>query len=327
MHSVARRALLVALQYDNSVQCPWLKPLTQSYRDVESIKDLLLGQYHYKERDVVVMKDDDVIPHLQPTRANVIQQIDTLLRGASNGDRFFFYYTGHGGQMRARRGTERDGLDEFIIPSDHKGYPCDFDPTSGTPPSSPRILDPSKIPKSNTEVWGKINAIITDNVLHEHLVDALPKGCILNAIFDACHVGTILDLEYNYVHQFSWEAEEEDLQPPPRKITKTWKEELEGHRRHPAQPTTKHSGRPISSPSRRLSRANALSIQIPTGSRRILELDSELVLSPVEEKTTEVYTEISRACDSRPGSTDKERGEVVILSIIKSRSRTGLDNA
>lgn len=51
-----------------------------------------------------------------------------------------------------------------IIPSDHKGYPCDFDPTSGTPPSSPRILDPSKIPKSNTEVWGKINAIITDNV-------------------------------------------------------------------------------------------------------------------------------------------------------------------
>lgn len=44
MHSVARRALLVALQYDNSVQCPWLKPLTQSYRDVESIKDLLLGE-------------------------------------------------------------------------------------------------------------------------------------------------------------------------------------------------------------------------------------------------------------------------------------------
>ncbi|KAA1475066.1 hypothetical protein DENSPDRAFT_883275 [Dentipellis sp. KUC8613] len=53
--------------------------------------------------------------------------------------------------------------------------------------------DPTLI---GTELWPT-----RDNILvHQHLVDPLPRGCRLTAILDACHSGTLLDLDHYHCH-------------------------------------------------------------------------------------------------------------------------------
>lgn len=74
--------------------------------------------------------------------------------------------SGHGGQQRATEGDEEDGYDETIYPLDHK--------TAG---------------------------IIVDNDMNRILVQPLPRGCRLTAIFDCCHSGSALDLPYMYSTQ------------------------------------------------------------------------------------------------------------------------------
>jgi hypothetical protein len=40
--------------------------------------------------------------------------------------------------------------------------------------------------------------VITDDELKKVLCATLPAGCILYAIFDCCHSGTIVDLHFAY---------------------------------------------------------------------------------------------------------------------------------
>ncbi|KAJ3490855.1 hypothetical protein NLI96_g1116 [Meripilus lineatus] len=231
------------------------------------------GFFKYREENIVVMKDDGIISGLQPTKANIIEQINILTNKASGADHLAFYYTGHGGQLCARRKTEGDGLDEFIVPSDHQGYPY----IEGT--ASP--LDPTKVLKSDTKMWNKINGVITDNVLHRLLVDALPSGCTLNAIFDSCHSGTILDLGYNYLYQFPWEIQPGKIQGDQQDLPVGWLQVLEGKRRFRPSPTSLLGGSNIPPPSAIAARANRPLIQIPPShSPWTPDPDSRAVLSP-----------------------------------------------
>jgi len=69
-----------------------------------------------------------------------------------------FYFAGHSDQIACKHKTEDDLTDEVILCSDFKK--------------------------------------IKDNKLHKILVNKLPNGASLTAIFDACHSGTLLDLEH-----------------------------------------------------------------------------------------------------------------------------------
>jgi hypothetical protein len=73
---------------------------------------------------------------------------------------------GHGGQTEDLDGDEDDGYDEVI-------YPVDFRQTGH----------------------------ITDDEMHRIMVQPLPAGVRLTAIFDSCHSGTALDLPYIYSTQ------------------------------------------------------------------------------------------------------------------------------
>lgn len=103
-----------------------------------------------------------------------------LVAGAQANDSLFFQYSGHGGQQKGQascscfvlkshnqhadtNGDEDDGYDEVI-------YPLDF----------------------------KSAGSIVDDDLHTILVNSLPAGCRLTAIFDSCHSGSALDLPYIY---------------------------------------------------------------------------------------------------------------------------------
>ncbi|KAI0246649.1 caspase domain-containing protein [Lactifluus subvellereus] len=100
-----------------------------------------------------------------PSEANILRAIANLVDGASAGDAFIFYYAGHSGQQPAEKDTrEIDGLDEYILTWDGK--------------------------------------IILDDTLRACLVDKLPKGTRLTAILDACHSGTLLDLDHYSCHWF-----------------------------------------------------------------------------------------------------------------------------
>ncbi|TFY64038.1 hypothetical protein EVG20_g6074, partial [Dentipellis fragilis] len=116
--------------------------------------------------DIVTMTDADtalIKTELWPTRDNILKAIQTFVHDAQPDDVFVFHYTGHSRQEKAKVDlNEEDGLDEFIVGCDHKA--------------------------------------LRDDLVHQHLVDPLPRGCRLTAILDACHSGTMLDLDHYRCH-------------------------------------------------------------------------------------------------------------------------------
>ncbi|THH05450.1 hypothetical protein EW146_g9899 [Bondarzewia mesenterica] len=143
-----------------------LGTLHGTHKDVDAFRDLLTGVYGYQEDEVVVMKDERRArrPNLVPTQDNIRRELHKLVRAAEPGDHFVLLFAGHSIQQDAVEDTqEEDGKDEVIITSDEKK--------------------------------------IVDNELKEILVDNLPPGCNLIAIFDTCHSGTLLDLPHHSCNQ------------------------------------------------------------------------------------------------------------------------------
>ncbi|KZT07071.1 peptidase C14 [Laetiporus sulphureus 93-53] len=165
--SPRKKALLIGINYEGNTQ------LYGPQQDAKSFADLLIQHFGYDAKNVVIMLDrQDEDKQMVPTEANVLRELNNLVQDARPGDHFVFYYAGHGGQIPCTHllkdekdsitsscYSEVDGQDEVIIAAD--------------------------------------GLSILDNVLREVLVDRLPPGASLNAIFDACHSGTLLDLDHS----------------------------------------------------------------------------------------------------------------------------------
>ncbi|CAO3589967.1 unnamed protein product [Absidia cylindrospora] len=157
-----KRALLIGINYFKSKN-----ELRGCINDVQNVKTFLTSLYNFRPEDMVVLTDDQKESRFIPTRQNIISGMQWLVANARPNDSFFFHYSGHGGSVKDTDGDEDDGYDETIYPVDHDRYPG----TSG------QIVD------------DEMNAI---------MVQRLPRGCRLTAIFDSCHSGTALDLPYVY---------------------------------------------------------------------------------------------------------------------------------
>ncbi|KXN84709.1 Metacaspase-1 [Leucoagaricus sp. SymC.cos] len=131
--------------------------------DARNIQRFLCSRFGYKTEDIVMLTDDAQNPRMKPTKDNIIQAMQWLVKGAAPNDSLFFHYSGHGGQTKDVDGDEADGYDEVI-------YPLDF----------------------------QQKGHIVDDLMHEIMVKPLPTGCRLTAIFDSCHSGSALDLPYIY---------------------------------------------------------------------------------------------------------------------------------
>ncbi|KAJ6611994.1 peptidase C14, caspase domain-containing protein [Mycena sp. CBHHK59/15] len=117
-------------------------------------------------------------PSLQPTYANIMRELSRFLAGQKPGDKFFFGYAGHSSQKKNLDGTEKDGLDEFIIPSDASDFKN-----------------------------GDYSRVILDDVLKEKLVVPLLAGSQLVAVLDTCHSATLFDLEHDKCNRVgSWHS-------------------------------------------------------------------------------------------------------------------------
>ncbi|BEJ05546.1 hypothetical protein CcaverHIS641_0300680 [Cutaneotrichosporon cavernicola] len=153
-----RKALLIGINYFGQQG-----QLRGCINDVQNVQQFLMSRYGYRSEDMVILTDDAKNPRQIPTRQNIIQAMQWLVRDARPNDALFFHYSGHGGQVKDTSGDEDDGYDECI-------YPVDF----------------------------KRAGHIVDDDMHALMVRPLPAGARLTAIFDSCHSATALDLPYVY---------------------------------------------------------------------------------------------------------------------------------
>ncbi|KAH9848760.1 caspase domain-containing protein [Lenzites betulinus] len=166
-----KRALIIGINYLHAAPGSQVEKLQGAHKDARTWRQLLLDTYGYRDEDITMMLDElAVCPSTNklPTRDNIIFEIDRLVKGLQSGDRVVFFYSGHSLQLASTSVNEDDGFDEALVPMD-----------SGTDPESEQ---PSNL--------------IIDNDLRIRLVDPLPEGAYLTAVFDSCHSGTMLDLDH-----------------------------------------------------------------------------------------------------------------------------------
>jgi hypothetical protein len=85
-----------------------------SVTDANAMRELLAGVYGFDRRDIVTLLNG------QATRAAIVQALQTLADGAAKDDVLFFYFAGHGSQVRNSASDEPDKLDETIVPADSR---------------------------------------------------------------------------------------------------------------------------------------------------------------------------------------------------------------
>ncbi|KAF8917434.1 caspase domain-containing protein [Mucidula mucida] len=153
-----KKALCIGINYKGQ-----RGELAGCINDARNIQNFLCRHFGYKMEDIVMLTDDARNPRQLPTRDNILQAMQWLVKGAHPNDSLFFHYSGHGGQTKDLDGDEADGYDEVIYPLDHEraGH-------------------------------------IVDDIIHDIMVKPLPAGCRLTAIFDSCHSGSAMDLPYIY---------------------------------------------------------------------------------------------------------------------------------
>lgn len=152
-----KRALLIGINYTGTSD-----ELRGCINDINNINNVLTKNCDYKSENIKMLTDDPKNPN-KPTKKNMEDNIRWLVNGCKAGDVLFFYYSGHGSQLRDRSGDEKiGGLDEVLVPLDYKQ-----------------------------------NSVIVDDWLYTNMVTCLPQGVTLWAFTDCCHSGTMLDLNYN----------------------------------------------------------------------------------------------------------------------------------
>lgn len=155
-----KRALCIGVNYKGDSS-----ELKGCINDTLNIRDILIKKYNYKSENIKMMNDGDGTPaNMRPTRVNILRELFNLVQGSTsnNNDTLFFQYSGHGSNVKDKTGDEQDLKDEVIVPLDYK--------TGG---------------------------IITDDELFNLLVRPLKSNQKLTCLIDACHSGTMLDLQYN----------------------------------------------------------------------------------------------------------------------------------
>ncbi|RMZ92078.1 hypothetical protein DV736_g665, partial [Chaetothyriales sp. CBS 134916] len=130
--------------------------------DVNNMVAWLISRgYSTHPRDMVIMTQSRGPGPYYPIGANIIAAMDWLVSEPECV--LFLHYSGHGGQIADPSGQRRSGMESTIVPVDF-------------------------------EVHGQI----TSDILHRHLVSALPQNCTLFVIFDCCHSGSTLELPWVY---------------------------------------------------------------------------------------------------------------------------------
>ncbi|KAK4757538.1 hypothetical protein SAY87_018839 [Trapa incisa] len=138
--------------------------LKGTINDVKNMKQLLIVSFGFLEQNIHVLTEEESDERKIPTKKNIQDALQWLVRGIRSGDSLVFYFSGHGLRLPEHsQGDELDGFDETICPVDF------------------------------TKV-----GMISDDEINSKIVRPLVKGVTLHALIDSCHSGTVLDLPNVY---------------------------------------------------------------------------------------------------------------------------------
>jgi hypothetical protein len=157
---VRRRALLIGINDYTASKLNAERSATAAGRDVsnldgtindvELMRDLLESVYGFERGNIVALKNE------QATRRGILDALAELAAEARKNDTIFFYYSGHGSQVRNSSSREQDKLDESLVPADARH-------------GAPDVRD--------KELRRAFNAMLT-------------RGARLTVVIDACHSGS-----------------------------------------------------------------------------------------------------------------------------------------
>lgn len=124
--------------------------LAGTVNDTAAMSELLVLLHHFDVREIVTLNDQSA------TRSAILAAAKTLAMTAAKDDIIFFFYAGHGSQVKNSQSDEPDKLDESIIPADSRRGADDI---------------------RDKELRRIFNAI-------------LDRGAHLTVMIDACHSGS-----------------------------------------------------------------------------------------------------------------------------------------
>jgi hypothetical protein len=119
-----RKAVLVGINYLGS-----RADLSACINDVHDMQAFLVSSgFSNDAQNMMVLTDDNNDPTCSPTRANIERAMQWLVAGATEGDCLFFLFSGHGGQQVDPHSTEKDCMNETLVPVDYESagqvQPC-----------------------------------------------------------------------------------------------------------------------------------------------------------------------------------------------------------
>src|SRR5260221_5554027 len=86
--------------------------LAGAVNDIAAMRELLVQLHGFDAGDIVTLNDQSA------TRSAMLSAANRLAATATKDDVVFFYFAGHGSQVRNSRSDEPDKLDESIVPAD-----------------------------------------------------------------------------------------------------------------------------------------------------------------------------------------------------------------
>ncbi|GKU97994.1 hypothetical protein SLEP1_g11054 [Rubroshorea leprosula] len=162
-----KKALLCGITYHNTKY-----KLKGTVNDAKNIRKFLINYFNFLPENILMLTEEAEEPDLIPTKCNIERCLSWLVHDCQDGDSLVFFYSGHGLRQPDFDSDELDGFDETICPVDFEK-----------------------------------EGMIVDNYINATIVRPLKEGVILHAIIDACHSGTVLDLEYIYTREFErWDS-------------------------------------------------------------------------------------------------------------------------
>jgi len=112
----ARRALVIVIDEYTTAEhsspgSRW-RNLKGAVNDAEAMASLLVARYDFERSDVRLLRNGAA------TRTAILEGLAEMAETSESGDVAVFFYAGHGSQRRSTSSSERDLLDETIVPAD-----------------------------------------------------------------------------------------------------------------------------------------------------------------------------------------------------------------
>eukprot|EP00191_Tetraselmis_sp_GSL018_P008705 CAMPEP_0177600898 /NCGR_PEP_ID=MMETSP0419_2-20121207/13927_1 /TAXON_ID=582737 /ORGANISM="Tetraselmis sp., Strain GSL018" /LENGTH=390 /DNA_ID=CAMNT_0019094039 /DNA_START=85 /DNA_END=1254 /DNA_ORIENTATION=- len=152
---MAKRALLIGCNYPGTQAA-----LNGCVNDVFRMKSMLVETFGFEEDDITILIDTDD-SYESPTGSNIKRRLAEKVEESHPEDVLVFHFSGHGSQVPAPSGEEKDGKDECICPTD-------------------------------------LNVLIDDDL--RRILKNLKDGVRFTMIADCCHSGTMLDHSEVQIH-------------------------------------------------------------------------------------------------------------------------------